>query len=133
MVNPIAICKFAISGTCPSLRTQDLGGICAQRAKHGGQCGNESSEQNGTRRQRDHIRVGCFYLVEKRLDIARRAETERDARAASERDHLEDIESHNAHDASTSRANRHADADLSAALEDGVVEHSVESDAGEKQ
>ena len=98
-----------------------------------GQCGNERGEQNGTRRQRDHIRVGCFHLVEKRLDIARRAESERDARAASERDHQEDIESHNAHDAGTSRANRHADTDLAAALEDGVVEDSVESDAGEEQ
>jgi hypothetical protein len=120
-------------GLCPSLRAQDLGGVCAQRAKHGGQRGNESSEQNGTRRQSDHIRVGCFDLVEKRLDIARRAESERNARAASERDHQEDIESHNAHDASTSRANRHADTDLAAALGDGVVEDSVESDAGEEQ
>ncbi len=118
---------------CPSLRAQNLGGVCAQRAKHGGQCGNERSEQNGTRRQRDHIRVGCFDLVEKRRDIARRAESERDARAASERDHQEDIESHNAHDAGTSRANRHADTDLAAALENGVVEDSVESDAGEEQ
>src|SRR5882757_2483626 len=133
MVNPIAICKFAISGTCPSLRTQDLGGICAQRAKHGGQCGNERSEQNGTRRQPDHIRVGCFDLVEKRFDITRRGESERDAHAASERGHQQDIASHNAHDASTSRANRHADTDLAAALEHGVIEHSVEPDAGEQQ
>src|SRR5207302_6355915 len=86
-----------------------------------------------TRRRSDHIRVGCFDLVEKRLDIACRAESERDARAASERDHQEDIESHNAHDASTCRANRHADTDLAAALEDGVVEDSVKSDAGEEQ
>ena len=33
----------------------------------------------------------------------------------------------------TSRANRHTDTDLAAALEDGVVEHSVEPDAGEEQ
>src|ERR1017187_1639884 len=107
-----------------SLATQNFGRICSQRAKHGGQCGNERSEQNGTRRQRDHIRVGCFDLVEKRLDITRRAESERDARAASERDHQENIESHNAHDASASRANRHADTDLAAALQDRVVEDS---------
>ena len=119
-------------GLCPSLRAQDLGGVCAQRAKHGGQCGNESSEQNGTRRQRDHARVGCFDLVEKRLSIARGAESERDARAASECNRQHDIMSHNAHDAGTSRAHRHADTDLAAALEDGVVEHSVESDAGEE-
>src|ERR1700733_7682220 len=118
-------------GPGPSLCAQGLGGVCAQRAKHSGQCGNESSEPQDTRRQRDHIRVGCFDLVEKRLDIARRAESERDARAASKRDHLEDIQRHNAYDAGTSRANRHADTDLAAALEDGVVENSVESDAGE--
>ena len=81
----------------------------------------------------DHIRVGCFDLVEKRLDIPRRTESERDARAASERDHEEDIERHNAHNAGPGRANRHADTDLTAALEDGIVEDSVESDAGEQQ
>jgi len=55
---------------------------------------------------------------------------EREARTASERDHQENIESHEAHNSSSGRANRHADTDLAAALEDGVVEHSVESDAG---
>lgn len=93
-------------------------------AKHGGKGGNERSEQNGTRRQRDHIRAGCFDLVEKRPDITRRA--------ASERDHQEDIASHKAHDVGTSRANRHADTDLAAALEDRVVEDSVEPDVGEQ-
>ncbi len=65
--------------------------------------------------------------------MARGSESERDTRATSERDHQEDIESHNAHDTSTSRANRHADTDLAAALENRVVEDSVESDAGEEQ
>ena len=125
--------KFTINRTRRSLATQNFGRVCAQCAKHGRQCGNERTEQHGTRRHSDHIRVGCFDLVEERLDIARRAESERDARATSEHDHQEDIESHNAHDASTSRANRHADTDLAAALEDGVVEDSVESDAGEEQ
>jgi len=120
-------------GFCPLLRTQDLGGVCAQRAKHRRECGHERSQQDGTRGQGDDICVGCFDLVEKRLDIARRAESERDACAASDRDHQEDIESDNAHDAGTGRANRHADTDLAAALEYGVVEDSVESDAGEEQ
>ena len=93
----------------------------------------QSSEQNGTRGRSDHIRVGGFDLVEKRLDITRRAESERDACAASESDHQEDIESYNAHDAGTRRANRHADTDLAAALEDGVVEDGVEPNAGEEQ
>src|SRR3984957_9080765 len=129
----ITIYRFVRNRTRRSLATQNFGGVCAQRAKHGGQCGNERTEQHGTRRQSDQTRVGCFDLVEKRLNIARRAESERDARAASKRDHLEDIESHNAHDASTSRANRHADTDLAAALQDRVVEDSVESDAGKEQ
>ncbi len=121
------------TGTRRSLAPQNLGGVCAQRANHGRQCGYERTEQNGTRRQRNHIRVGCFDLVEKRLDIARRTESECDARATSERDHEEDIESDELCDASTSRANRYADTDLAAALEDGVIEDSVESDAGEEQ
>ena len=75
-------------GLRPSLHAQDLGRVCAQCAKPGGQCGNESGEQHDTRRRRDHIRVGCFDLVEKRPDRARRAESERDARTASERNHL---------------------------------------------
>ena len=54
-------------------------------------------------------------------------------RATSERDHEEDIGSHNAHDAGTGRANGHADTNLAAALQDGVVEHRIESDAGEQQ
>ena len=59
----------------PSLRAQDLGGIGAQRAKHCGKCGDERGEQDGTRWQRKHVRVGCLDLVEKRRDIARRAES----------------------------------------------------------
>src|SRR5438270_8012490 len=133
MAKSITIYKFVINRTRRLFDTQNFGGVCAQRAKHGRQCGNECTEQHGTRRQSDHIRVGCFDLVEKRLNIARRAESERDARAASKRDHLEDTESHNTHDASTSRAYRHADTDLPAALQDRVVEDSVESDAGEEQ
>src|SRR5205823_7497257 len=129
----ITIYKFVINRTRRSFATQNFGGVCAQRAKNGRQCGNECTEQHGTRRQSDHIRVGCFDLVEKRLNIARRTESERDARAASKRDHQEDVGSHNPHDASTSRANRQADTDLAAALEHGVVEHSVESYAGEEQ
>src|ERR1700728_898682 len=133
MSKSITSTKFVINRTPRSLAAQNFDGVRAQRAKHGRQCGNERTEQHGTRRRSDHIRVGCFDLVGKRLNIARRDESERDARAASKRDHLEDIESHNAHDASTSRANRHADTDLAAALQDRVVEDSVESDAGEEQ
>jgi hypothetical protein len=116
-----------------SLRAQDLGGVGAQRAQDGGECRNQSREQNGARRQRDHIGVGGFDLVEERRDIACCAESERDAGAASERDHQEEIARDNAHDAGTRGANRHADTDLAAALEDGVVEDGVESDAGEQQ
>ncbi len=116
-----------------SLGAQDLGGVGAQRAQDGGECRNQGSEQNGTGRQRDHIRVGGFDLVEERRDIACCAESERDAGAASERDHEEDIARDDAHDAGTRGANRHADTDLAAALEDGVVEDGVESDAGEEQ
>src|SRR6478736_2465130 len=116
-----------------SLCAQDLGGVCAQRAMHCRECGNERGEQNGACRQRDHICVSCFDLVEKRLDITRRAESERDARAAADRDQQERIESNNAHNASTSRTNRHTDTNLAAALKDGVVENSVKSDAGEEQ
>ncbi len=110
-----------------------IGGVGSQRAKHAWQCGNECSEQDGTRRQSEDIRVGCSDLIEEGCNVARRTESECDTRATSERDHLEDIESDKANDAGTSRANRHADADLAAALEDGIVEDSVESDAGEEQ
>src|SRR6185503_2594001 len=60
-------------------------------------------------------------------------ESQRAPRAASECDDREYIERDKVHDAGTSRANRHADCDLAAALEDGVVEDSVESDASEQQ
>ena len=71
---------MAIVELCRSLGAQDLGGIGAQRAKDGGQGGNERSQQNGTCGRSDHIRVRGFDLVEKRLDIARHAESERHAR-----------------------------------------------------
>ena len=44
--------------------------------------------------QSDDVRVGCFDLVEKRLDVARRDEAERDASTTSYREHQEHIESH---------------------------------------
>ena len=71
----ISVYKFVINRTRGSLATQNFGRICAQRAKHGGQCSNERREQNGTRRRSDHIRVGGFDLVEKRLDVTSRAES----------------------------------------------------------
>src|SRR4051812_30782958 len=74
-----------------SIRAQNLGRVGAQGAKYGRDCGNECGEQKGTRGQSDNIRVGCFDLVEKRLDIARCAESERDACKASDGDHQEDV------------------------------------------
>src|SRR5579863_140004 len=118
---------------CHSFRAQDLGGVCVQRANHRRQGGNESRDKNCACRQRKHIRVSSFDLVEKRPDVARCSESKGDARAAAQRDHHEDIESHNAHDAGASRANRHADTDLAAALKNRIVEDSIESDAGKEQ
>jgi hypothetical protein len=53
--------------------------------------------------------------------------------AQSPRDHQEDIENHNTCDAGASRTDRHADADLPAALEYGGGENRIEGDAGEEQ
>ena len=49
MAKSITIYKFVINRTPRSLATQNFGGVCAQRAKHGRQCGNERTEQHGTR------------------------------------------------------------------------------------
>ena len=121
------------SGIGLSFGAQNLGRVCAQRAKHGGESGEECREQKHTRRQSDHVRVSRFDLEEKRRDITCCAESEAKTRATSEGDHQENIDSDKVDDASTRRANRHADPDFPAALEYRVVKDGVESDAGKEQ
>src|SRR5579859_4641109 len=50
----------------------------------------ESSDENYACRQRNHICVRCFDLIEKRLDITRGPESECEPRATSERDGQKD-------------------------------------------
>lgn len=47
---------LAINGTRSLFCAQNLGGVGAQRAKHGRQCGNERGKQNGARGQSDDFR-----------------------------------------------------------------------------
>ena len=69
------------------------------------------------------------HLVQKRPDVSYGRHAERAAREHQS----EDLHGDDVHDAAGLCADRHADADFAAPLEDGIVEHTVEADSGEQQ